>query len=73
MTHFVHQNNFWLIQYATGYHSGLVAPPGADGASFVITCQEFAIIFSVFFKNANVQLNLERTFQHRRDLCHNCT
>ena len=33
MTHIAHQNNFWLVQSATDYHQGLVAPPGADEAS----------------------------------------
>ena len=33
MTHTAYQKHFRLVQYATGYHPGPVAPPRTDGAS----------------------------------------
>ena len=35
MTRPTYQKN-WLVQYATGYHPGPVAPPRTDGASFLV-------------------------------------
>ena len=37
MTRISYEKFFLLVQYATGYHPGPVAPPMTDGASLVKT------------------------------------
>ena len=67
---------FWLVQYATGYHPGPVAPPGTDGASLIFSAKFMPMALAWFVPGCAVKhllLENKKCYTSKRDLIRDTT